>query len=53
MLKNRLYFERAQVYERLGQDDLAQQDYADADDLSIEESFKNPIPKPVLLFDGM
>ena len=53
LLKNRLYFERAQVYERLGQDDLAQQDYADADDLSIEESFKNPIPKPVLLFDGM
>ena len=53
LLKNRLYFERAQVYQQLGQNDLAQEDFANADALSIEESFKNPIPEPVLLLDEM
>lgn len=53
LLKNRLYFERAQVYKKLGQEDLANQDLENADSLSIESSFKNPIPEPTLLYDNI
>lgn len=53
LLQNRLYFERAQVYKSLGKDDLAQQDLESADALSIEDSLKNPIPKPLLLLKDM
>lgn len=53
LLENRLYFERAQVYKKLGKDDLAEEDIEKADALSIEESFKNPIPQPTLLLEGI
>ncbi len=51
LLKNRLYFERAQVYKSLGKEQEATQDLINAETLSIEDSFKNPIPQPVLLLD--
>lgn len=53
LLKNRLYFERAQVYKSLGKEDLANQDLENTDALNIENSFKNPIPQPVLLLNGI
>lgn len=51
LLQNRLYFERAEVYKKLGNEELAEQDLQNANDLNIEESFKNPIPEPTLLLD--
>ncbi len=51
LLQNRLYFERAQVYKSLGKEEEAMQDLINAETLSIEESFKNPIPQPTLLLD--
>lgn len=51
LLQNRLYFERAEVYKKLGNEELAEQDLQNANDLNIEDSFKNPIPEPTLLLD--
>lgn len=51
LLQNRLYFERAQVYKQLGLEEAAKQDLLNAEALNIEESFKNPIPKPTILLD--
>ena len=53
LLQNRLYFERAEVYKKLGLDDLAAEDMEKADTMSIEEAFKNPIPQPTLLLEGI
>lgn len=53
LLQNRLYFERAEVYKKLGKEELAEQDLQNANNLNIEESFKNPIPEPTLLLDEM
>lgn len=53
LLQNRLYFERAEVYKKLGKEELAEQDLQNANNLDIEESFKNPIPEPTLLLDEM
>lgn len=53
LLQNRLYFERAQVYKQLGMNKEANQDIQNAEDLSIEDSFKNPIPKPTILLDDI
>ena len=53
LLQNRLYFERAEVYKKLGKVELAEQDLQNANNLDIEESFKNPIPEPTLLLDEM
>ena len=53
LLQNRLYFERAEVYKKLGNEELAEQDLQNANNLNIEESFKNPIPEPTLLLDEM
>lgn len=52
LLQNRLYFERAEVYKQLGEEELAGEDIKNADALNIEESFKNPIPAPTLLLDN-
>lgn len=53
LLQNRLYFERAEVYKKLGNNELAEQDLQNANNLNIEDSFKNPIPEPTLLLDEM
>ncbi len=53
LLQNRLYFERAEVYKKLGLDDLAAEDMEKADTMSIEEAFKNPIPQPTLLLEDI
>ena len=47
LLKDRLYLERAQVYKKLGQDDLAKQDIDNSQDFSGEIT----IPKPTLMLD--
>lgn len=52
LLKNRLFFERAQVYKKLGMEDLAQKDLINAEYDNIEDPFKNPIPEPNLLQDS-
>lgn len=51
LLQNRLYYERAQVYKKLGLEEAANQDLLNAETLNIEESFKNPIPAPTILLD--
>ena len=51
LIKNRLFYERAQVLDKLGKKDLADLDRRYAKELGIEETFKTPIPKPVLLLN--
>ncbi len=51
LLKPRLYFERAQVYEKLGKHDLAKKDLEFARSSQMGESFENPIPLPTILLD--
>ena len=53
LLKNRLYYERAQVYQALDKFKEAQQDIDTAQDLNLSETFQNPIPKPTLLLDDI
>lgn len=53
LLKNRLFFERAQVYKKLGMEELAQEDLINAEYDNIEDPFKNPIPEPTLLQDRL
>ena len=53
LLKNRLFFERAQVYKKLGMEELAQEDLINAEYDNIEDPFKNPIPEPNLLQDRL
>lgn len=50
LLKDRLYLERAQVYKKLKQEDKAKQDLLTAG-LYDYDTFKNPIPKPMLMLD--
>ncbi len=52
LLKNRLYFERAQVYKKLEQYNLAQKDLEMAKNSQEEDFFENPIPAPALLLDN-
>ncbi len=52
LLKTRLFFERAQVYEKLGLYELAKQDIENSRNSDIGESFENPIPAPALLLDN-
>lgn len=52
LLKNRLYFERAQVYKKLEQYSLAQKDLEMAKNSQEEDFFENPIPAPTLLLDN-
>ena len=51
LIKSRLYYERAQVLDKLGKIKQAKKDRDIADDLKIEETLKTPIPKPVLLLN--
>ncbi len=51
LMKTRMYYERAQVLDKLGKKKLAQKDRDIANDLKIEETLKTPIPKPVLLLN--
>lgn len=51
LLKNRLYFERAQVYKKMGKTKPADEDILNAENLNIEETFKTPIPLPSLILD--
>lgn len=53
LLKNRLYYERGQVYLALGKNREANRDFDIADELNLSESFQNPIPEPVLLFENI
>jgi tetratricopeptide (TPR) repeat protein len=48
LLKDRLYLERAQVYKKLGQDDLAQQDLENSESTDVDFE---PIPQPSLMVD--
>ncbi|MDE6138299.1 MAG: tetratricopeptide repeat protein, partial [Candidatus Gastranaerophilales bacterium] len=50
LLKDRLYMERAQVYKKLGKNDLAQADIEAANAEDIDQN-KNYIPKPMLMLD--
>lgn len=50
LLKDRLYMERAQVYKKLGRNDLAQADIEKANTEDIDMN-TNYIPKPMLMLD--
>ncbi|MBP3821190.1 hypothetical protein J6G99_06050 [bacterium] len=51
LLQNRLYYERSQVYEKLGKQKDAQKDMQEAEKLNLEPEFENNIPEPTLLFE--
>ncbi len=53
LLKSRLYYERAQVYQALGKLEEAQQDIDTAQELNLSATFQNSIPKPTLLLDDI
>lgn len=53
LLKNRLYFERAQVYKKLKEEDLANEDLQNAEALDVEQIFEKPIPEPTLIMENM
>lgn len=53
LMENRLYFERAQLYKKLGKEKEAQEDLNKAQDLNLDVEFQNPIPEPTLLLDEM
>jgi tetratricopeptide (TPR) repeat protein len=48
LLKDRLYLERAEVYKKLGQNDLAQQDIEKSESTDVDFE---PIPQPSLMVD--
>lgn len=48
LLKDRLYLERAQIYKKLGENELAQQDIEKSE--SIDNGY-DPIPQPTLMVD--
>lgn len=50
LLKDRLYLERAQVYKKLKQYELAKLDLETVGIIDFD-NFKNPIPKPMLMLD--
>ena len=52
LLKSRLYYERAQILTALDRHKEALQDISDAQDLNLEQTFQNPIPKPQLIMEG-
>ncbi len=53
LLKDRLYMERAEVYKKLGLNDLAKQDLENSDSLDNSLNINsNPIPEPVLIMEG-
>lgn len=53
LLKNRLYFERAQVYKKLKKEDLANEDLQNAEALEVEQIFEKPIPEPTLIMENI
>lgn len=50
LLKDRLYYERALVYKKLGQEENYQKD-VEASGIENDEENLNPIPKPALILD--
>jgi len=52
LLKSRLYYERAQILLATGRYKEARQDMTNAQDLNLEQTFQNPIPKPQLIMEG-
>lgn len=50
LLKDRLLLERAQVYKKLGNEELAQIDFENSGTWEYSDN-SNPIPKPVLILD--
>lgn len=53
LLKDRLYLERAEVYRKLGMDELALKDIADSGSINPDIDYLNPIPAPVLIMDNL
>lgn len=51
LLKDRLYFERAQVYKKLNKDEQYKSDIAASGIADNETEIENSIPKPVLMLD--
>ncbi len=51
LLKDRLYLERAQVFNALGQNELAQDDIANSG-VSPDEISEHPIPQPTLMLNN-
>lgn len=50
LLKDRLYMERAEVYKKLGENELAKADIETASAEEVDVN-KNYIPKPMLMLD--
>ncbi len=53
LLKNRLFYERAQIYKVLGKEFEASCDLEKAQELNLEEDFQNPIPAPSMLINEL
>lgn len=53
LLTGRLYFERAQVYKKLGEFQKAKEDLKLAQEYNLMPDFQNNIPQPELLLDGV
>jgi tetratricopeptide (TPR) repeat protein len=53
LLKDRLYLERAQIYQKLGQTDLAQADLNNSESLDSLDDVLDAIPKPTLILNEL
>ena len=51
LIQNRLYYERGLVYQKINKIKEAQADFAKAEELNLEEAFKQEIPEPTILLD--
>ncbi len=52
LMENRLYYERALVYQKLGKNREYQADLQTSKDLNYDVEFSNSIPQPVILLDN-
>jgi tetratricopeptide (TPR) repeat protein len=53
LLKDRLYLERAQIYQKLGQKDLAQEDLNNSESQDSLDDVLDAIPKPTLILNEL
>lgn len=53
LFASRLYFERAQVYKKLGEKAKAQEDLKTCQDLNLASDFQNSIPEPNIILEGV
>ena len=53
LFPSRLYYERAQVYKKIGEKEKAKEDLKICEEMNLATDFQNSIPKPTLILEGI